>query len=139
MVVSIADLLGISDIIKDTTQKVTVSFARGLDSYDKTQENFFNVVDDGVTGLYNVADDVVDKGSQIIYDTEIRAISSFDNIVEKVAMILYDTLEVFSYLLMFMVIIVMIILLIFHNELLDFVKTLSEVALKILGGFVPHA
>lgn len=135
--ISLLEVLGVSDLVMDTTEKISVNFGKTLESYDKTQDNFFGVVNNGVVGVYNVADDVVDKGAQIIYDTEIRAISSFDNIIEKVAMILYDTLEVFSYLFLFMIIVVIIILLIFHEELLEFSKSLSEVLLRVLGGFVP--
>lgn len=134
---TILSAIGVTEIITDTTEKISLNFGKTLESYDKTQENFFGVVDNGVVGVYNVADDVVDKGAQIIYDTEIRAISSFDNIIEKVAMILYDTLEVFSYLFMFMIIVVIIILLLFHAELLEFSKSLSETLLRVLGGLVP--
>ncbi len=128
---SVLELLGVSDLIMDTTGKISLN-------YDRTQENFFETVNTGMTGVYNITDDVVDKGAQIIYDTEVRAISSFDNIINKVAILIYDTLEVFSYLFLFAIIVVIIVLLIFHDEMLEFSKSLSEVLLRVLGGLAPR-
>jgi hypothetical protein len=127
---SMLSLFGVTQLV---TEKIRWGYGKTLDSYDKTQENFFGSVDNGVTGIYNVVDDVVDKGAQIVYDGEVRAFSTVDNVVEKVATLLYDTLEIVSWVVMFMVIVVVIILIVFHQELFDFTHDISQLVVRIIG------
>lgn len=128
--------LGVTEIFEDFTTKVSLNFGSVVSAYNATQDNIATIANNGVIGTYNVVDNAVVGTTTIVMDTEVRVVDAFNNLVDRWSTIIYDVIEIFTYIILFAVVITIITLMVFHDELFTVVDHLIIVMKKWADGFL---
>lgn len=128
--VSALSILGVTEIIEDVTTKISKNFGSIVSAYNSTQDNIATVANNTVVGTYNVVDNAVSGTAAVVMDTETRVVDAFNNLIDRWSMIVYDIIEIISYLILFTVIIIVMVLVIFHEELFTIIDHLVDIIKK---------
>lgn len=128
--VSALSILGVTEIIEDVTTKISKNFGSIVSAYNSTQDNIATVANNTVVGTYNVVDNAVSGTAAVVMDTETRVVDAFNNLIDRWSMIVYDIIEIVSYLILFTVIIIVMVLVIFHEELFAIIDHLVDIIKK---------
>lgn len=128
--VSALSILGVTEIIEDVTTKISKNFGSIVSAYNSTQDNIATVANNTVVGTYNVVDNAVSGTAAVVMDTETRVVDAFNNLIDRWSMIVYDIIEIISYLILFTVIIIVMVLVIFHEELFAIIDHLVDIIKK---------
>lgn len=141
---SLLGVLGVSEIITDTTSKISANFKDIVSVANNTQDNVATVANNAVIGTYNTVSGAVNTAGQIVYDTEVRTLTTVSEFLNRGTELIYDIIEIISYMALFSVVVILSTMLLFHDEIFRIVAgiivLLNGLGSKYLGlsGMIPR-
>ena len=82
------------------------------------------VVNNIAVGAYNTADNVIYSTATVALDTETRVVDAFNNVVDRWTTLAYDIIEMVSYALLLFIVVIIVTLFAFHDEIFFIVSSI---------------
>lgn len=120
--------LGLDKPINTITDSIASS------AYNIT-EGVSRAANNTVVGGYNVVDDVVNNIGAVAMDTEARTIDWLGQIVDAAQLAFHEVLELIVYATLYLVVILVGTLLVFHREIFMLAEGLLRLLIAVLGKF----